>query len=45
VLNDTRFLVQATLLGLACSLIYVLTGSLMSTVWIHCDNTGTNLNK
>jgi predicted Abi (CAAX) family protease len=33
--NDPRFLVQATLLGVACSLAYVLTGSLWTPVLIH----------
>jgi predicted Abi (CAAX) family protease len=33
--NDPRFLVQATLLGVACSLAYGLTGSLWTPVLIH----------
>jgi predicted Abi (CAAX) family protease len=33
--NDPRFLVQATLLGVACSLTYLLTGSLWPPVLIH----------
>ena len=35
VFNDPRFLVQCTLLGLACALVYVATGSLWSAVLIH----------
>ncbi len=33
--QDPRFLVQCTLLGIACALVYVVTGSLWSPVLIH----------
>ncbi|MEX1324933.1 MAG: CPBP family glutamic-type intramembrane protease, partial [Synechococcaceae cyanobacterium] len=35
VFDDPRFLVQCTLLGLACALVYVVTGSLWPPVLIH----------
>ncbi len=35
VFDDPRFLVQCTLLGLACGLVYVVTGSLWPPVLIH----------